>query len=98
MITVQQMKPPVNIDYCLRILGIRVSSSACQLIARMDQRWLPIGAPRNLPIDLPADMAAAGDDGFLLTVLQYEEAHPGTDIRLVLSRQKPFAAALSEHD
>ncbi len=38
-----------------------------------------------------------GDDGFLLTVLQYEEAHPNTDIRLVLSRQKTLAAALAEH-
>jgi CheY-like chemotaxis protein len=87
-----------HIDYCLRILGIRVWSSACQLIARIDNGWVPIGAPHNLPIDLPADMAAAGDDGFVLTVLQYEEAHPGTDIRQVLTRQKTFAGALAEHD
>ncbi len=87
-----------HIDYCLHLLGIRVWKEACQLIAKVDKGWVTIGPQRDLPVELPAEaLAAAAGDGFILTVWQYEQEHPGTDIREVLTGKKTFAAALAEH-
>jgi CheY-like chemotaxis protein len=87
-----------HIDYCLHLLGIRIWKDACQLIAKVDNGWVTIGPSRDLPVDLPAEVLASAGDSFILTVWQYEQEHPGTDIRQVLSRQKTFVTALAEHD
>ena len=53
-----------HIDYCLNILGIRVWSDGCQLVAKAPGTWLPFGQRKNLPIELPHDFAtqqAAGN-------------------------------------
>jgi hypothetical protein len=90
-----------QIDYHLNILGVRVWRSACQLIARTGQKWTSIGPERSLPIDIPHDeptLQKAASDPLRLTAWQYEQEHPGTDIRAVLSGQKNFETALQGHD
>jgi CheY-like chemotaxis protein len=89
-----------HIDYCLPTLGIRVSKSACRMIAKVDGAWLPIGSPRDLPVALPAGstaLASVAGDALLLTAWQYEQEHPGTDVRQVLFQSKEFHTALAEH-
>jgi hypothetical protein len=90
-----------QIDYYLNILGIRVWRSACQLIARSEGKWTSIGPKHNLPIDIPRDepsLREAGSDTLRLTAWQYEQEHPGTDIRAVLSAKKDFDSALRDRD
>ena len=90
-----------QIDYRLNILGVRVWRSACQLIARTEGRWTSIGPKHSLPIDIPHDESSlreAGSDTLRLTAWQYEQEHPGTDIRAVLSGEKNFDIALGDHD
>jgi chemotaxis family two-component system response regulator Rcp1 len=89
-----------HIDYCLHILGIRVWSTQCQLIGKIENHWHPFGPARDLPIILPASgdaLASAGLDTLFLTAWQYEREHTGTDIREVLSQKIPFDVALSTH-
>jgi hypothetical protein len=89
-----------HIDYCLNILGIRVWETQCQLIAKGDGHWGPIGPKWDLPVQIPADemtLRSAGADTMRLTAWQYQMEHPGTDIGEVLSQQKTFSTALREH-
>jgi hypothetical protein len=90
-----------QIDYHLNLLGVRVWRRACQLIARSDGKWASIGPERSLPIDIPHDelsLQAAASDTLRLTAWQYEQEHPGTDIRAVLSGKKSFDTALGDRD
>jgi CheY-like chemotaxis protein len=89
-----------HIDYCLHLLGLRIRKTSCEIIARMGDEWAPIGERRPLPVVLPAHeamLAGAAGDSFILTIWQYEHEHPGTDIRQVLTGEKPFETALAEH-
>ena len=91
-----------HIDYCLNILGIRVWEHACQLVAKTSNgSWASLGLQWELPIEIPHDevtLRNAGSDTLRLTAWQYEQEHPGTDIREVMSQRRPFAVALTEHD
>jgi hypothetical protein len=90
-----------QIDYHLNILGVRVWRNSCQLSARAEGNWTSIGPKRNLPIDIPRyeqSLQAAGSDTLLLTAWQYEQAHPGRDIRAVLSGKLKFDTALGNDD
>ena len=90
-----------HIDYCLKQLGIRVWSDSCQLIAKGNGNWGPLGPKWDLPIDVPQDAATlktAGSDPLRLTAWQYLNEHPGSDICEVLSQRKDFHDALDEHD
>jgi hypothetical protein len=89
------------IDYHLNLLGVRVWRSACQLIARAEGKWSSIGPKHSLPIDIPHDepsLREAGADTLRLTAWQYEQEHPGADIRAVLSGEKNFDTALVDRD
>lgn len=89
-----------QIDYRLNQLCVRVRRSTCQLIARGEGEWSPLGPRRRLPIDIPHDeqtLHDAGSDALKLTAWQYEQERPVSDIRAVLSRKKDFEAALNGH-
>lgn len=88
------------IDYRLPALGIRIRRSSCQLIARRGNEWVPVGAPRSLPLDLPEHATMQledSGDSFVLIVWKYEQEHPDTDLRWVLTGEKSFEIALAEH-
>ena len=90
-----------HIDYCLNLLGVRVWRNSCQLIAKGDGNWGPLGPKWDLPIEIPktpSELKTAGTDTLRLTAWQYENEHPGTDLREVFSQQKDFSTALSEHE
>ena len=90
-----------HIDYCLHILGIRVWEKSCQLIAKDRGEWTTIGPKWDLPIEIPKDaksLKGADADTLRLTAWQYEQEHPGTDMREVLSQRKDFASALAAHN
>jgi hypothetical protein len=85
------------IGFKLNLLGIRVSSDDCQLLAKDGNgRWSPLGPPRPLPIDLPTDPSKIGPDALILTALQYDSERPGSDLRALLAKKKDFEAALNE--
>ena len=50
------------IAYTLNILGIRVFSGWCQLIARHGEEWVEIGMRRKLPLDLAGLANEANSD------------------------------------
>jgi hypothetical protein len=83
------------IGYRLNILGVRVYSGYCQLIARVGDDWATIGSPRNLPVVVPTDPHLAGSDPLLLTAFQYEQEKPGSDLLDVLAGRKDFHSALN---
>ena len=90
-----------HIDYCLQLLGIRVWASSCQLIAKGDGNWGPLGPKWDLPIDIPQNaqaLKAASSDTLRLTAWQYMNEHPGTDIFEVLAQRKDFHLALNKHE
>jgi hypothetical protein len=90
-----------HIDYCLQLLGIRIWANSCQLTAKGNGNWGPLGPKWDLPIEVPQDAEAlktAGTDTLRLTAWQYMNEHPGTDICDVLSQKKQFDNALNEHD
>ena len=88
------------IDYRLPVLGIRVRKNSYQIISRIGNDWVPVGTPRNLPVTLPPNgvmpAADAGESVFLIA-WRYEQGHPGTDLRKVLTGEKPFETALADH-
>ena len=76
-----------HVDYYLGVLGIRVSESACHLIAKVGNGWQQLGPDRSLPIGVPsatAELLAARDDLVALMAWQYEHEHPSTDLRETL--------------
>jgi hypothetical protein len=90
-----------HIDYCLKLLGIRVWENSCQLIAKGDGSWGPLGAKWDLPIVIPQDegtLKAASTDTLRLTAWQYEREHARTDVAEVLSQRKDFSVALTDQD
>lgn len=75
------------IDYTLNLLGIRVWTDACVLIARSGAEWKQLGAPRPLPFAPGAFRVA---DELCMTVVQYQLEHPQSDLVAILRGQKPF--------
>lgn len=89
------------IDYRLKLLGIRVSAEECQLIARGNGNWEPMGPKWPLPIEFPSgpeNLKTASTDTVRLTAWQYDREYPGSDLRTVLCQRKNFAAALADGD
>ena len=87
-----------HIDYRLNLLGVRVRDKDCQLIARGNGSWEPMGPKWELPVHIPADEAtlrAASTDTLRLTAWQYDQEHPNSDLRPVLSLEKDFKQALA---
>jgi len=87
-----------DIDYRLNLLGVRVRDKDCQLIARGNGSWEPMGPKWELPVNIPADEAtlrAASTDTLRLTAWQYDQEHPNSDLRPVLSLEKDFKQALA---
>ena len=57
-----------------------------------------MGPKWELPVDIPADAAtlrAASTDTLRLTAWQYDQEHPNSDLRPVLSLEKDFKQALA---
>jgi hypothetical protein len=84
------------IGYKLNLIGIRVYREHCQLVARIDGTWLPIGPPRKLPFLVPAELSEAGSDALLGTACQYKREHPATDLADLLAGRKTFDGALRD--
>jgi hypothetical protein len=87
-----------SIDYRLNILGIRIHEDSCSLIARSEQGWIPIGAPRDLPLKIPAtadELSREGQDPLTLTAYQYRNEYPDEDFAEVLSRRKSISDILA---
>lgn len=85
------------IDYRLKLLGVRVSASECQLIARGNGDWESMGPRWLLPVEFPSGNhtpKTASTDTVSLTAWQYDREFPGSDLRAVLAQAKTFAAAL----
>lgn len=73
-----------HVDYYFGVLGIRVSESACRLIAKVGNGWQELGPDRQLPIGVPStstELLAAKDDLVALMAWQYEDEHFWTDLR-----------------
>jgi two-component system, chemotaxis family, response regulator Rcp1 len=86
------------IDYRLPVLGIRIRKISYQIISRMGNDWVPVGTPRNLPVNLPPKGTMPGaDESVFLIAWRYEQGHPDTDLRKVLTGEKPFETALADH-
>lgn len=76
-----------HVEYYFGVLGIRVSESACRLIAKVDNGWQELGPDRRLPILVPStrtELLAARDDLVALMAWQYEHERPWTDLRETL--------------
>lgn len=87
------------IDYRLKLLGIRVSETECQLIARGNGNWESLGPKWPLPVEFPfgpETLKTVSTDTVRLTAWQYDREYPGSDIRTVLAQAKSFAAALAD--
>ena len=87
-----------HIDYCLHIIGIRVWTDECQLIAKTAGTWLPIGPKRQLPVHIPEDYASlqpVEENALEVTAWQYAAEHHGTNIRAVLSKHTLLDEALA---
>src|SRR5437763_14564114 len=88
-----------HVDYCLHLIGLRVWKECCQLIALDRGDWSEIGPKWNLPVEIPTDdesLRLAAMEPIKLTAWQYEQEHPGTDIREVLSLRRDLAAEVSD--
>ena len=85
------------VSYRLNLLGIAVWRDRCQLLARNEKgNWKPLGASRDLPIQLPDQMDVAQFDALLLTAYQYDQQNPGSDLRDLFAQTKSIDEALSE--
>lgn len=86
------------IDYRLHILGVRVREQSCQLVAKSGEEWIEMGPRWDLPVTIPAspaDLNSGAVHTLHLTAYQYDMENPGTDLRVVLGRQKDFQTALT---
>jgi hypothetical protein len=79
----------------LNILGVPIDRDDCQLVARNGTEWQVIGAQRALPVELPEDVRELGSDPLLLTAFQYDQQHPGSDLRAVLAKRENFDEAMA---
>ncbi len=87
-----------SLDYRLNILGIRVTATGCQLIAKTSDEWGPIGQHQALPVQVPRnaeEFKEAADSPLKLTAYQFNAENPGSDIAEVLDQSKDFAAAMA---
>jgi len=84
------------ISYTLNILGLRVFDGMCELIARQGNEWVSIGSAKKLPVDLSVE-AGQESNPLLLTVSQYSQAFPGSDLVPVLQGQRKFEQAQAAH-
>lgn len=82
------------IAYTLNILGIRVFSGWCQLIARHGEDWVEIGVQRMLPLDLSEATSNGSSDPVVLTIMQYHSVCPQDGLMDVVQGKKSFAEAL----
>ena len=84
------------IDYRLNLLGIRVREGRCELIGRQGEAWQPIGAPRELPVEIPQSLTAVerAADELRMTAWQYQSAEPGSDLADVLMGRVDIRQAL----
>ena len=86
------------IDYRLNLLGLRVTQTECQLIARGDGHWEPMGPKWTLPVEFPSGpetVKTASTDTVRLTAWQYDREYPASDLRRVLAQTTTFEAALN---
>ncbi len=85
------------IGYRLNILGVRVYRTYCRAIRlNVTTAGEPVGPPRALPISVPEGVGNATEDPLLLTVLQYDEECPGSDLLDVLRGKKTFDQAICD--
>jgi hypothetical protein len=84
------------VGYRLNLIGVRVYRDHCRLVARIDGQWVPIGAPRPLPLTIAPDPEQTRGDALLATVAQYEKERPGSDLREVLSQTKSLDDVLEQ--
>jgi hypothetical protein len=88
------------IEYRLNLLGVRVTATNCQLVARSPgttESWETIGPKRPLPLEIPTrseSLQSGSADALRVTVWQYDIECPGSDIREVLSQRNDFLLAL----
>jgi hypothetical protein len=85
------------IAYTLNILGIKVFSGWCQLIARHGEDWVEIGVRRMLPLDLSEATESDSSDPVVLTIMQYHSACPHDGLMDVVQGKKNFSEALGAH-
>ncbi len=86
-----------SIDYRLNIMGIRIWQDKCQLIARHQGRWAPLGPRHELPVFVPRtreQLQFFSDDPLRLTAYQYTLEHPDSDIPLALGKSVDFGSIL----
>src|SRR5256885_1169101 len=87
------------IGHRLNILGVRVwGDSTCQLVARTEGGWLPLGPPRSLPVAVPTNaeqLLNAAHDPLLITAYQYMAEYPHSDLAALLSKRKDFHTVLN---
>jgi hypothetical protein len=84
------------IAYTLNILGIKVFSGWCQLIARHGEDCVEIGVRRMLPLDL-SEAESESSDPVVLTIMQYHAVCPHDGLMDVVQGKKNFTEALSAH-
>lgn len=88
-----------RIDYRLNILGVRVWENSCRLIAKTEKGWVPVGGAHEFPVRVPedaADLQSREQSPLTITLFQYKEEFPYSDLPEVLKRDKSFAAALND--
>jgi hypothetical protein len=85
------------IAYTLNILGIKVFSGSCQLIARHGDDWVEIGVQRMLPLDLSDATANGTSDPVVLTIMQYHSVCPHDGLMDVVQGKKNFSEALGAY-
>jgi hypothetical protein len=88
-----------RIDYRLNILGVRVWENSCRLIAKTEKGWIPVGGPHEFPLKVPedsADLQSREQSPLTMTLFQYKEEFPYSDMPEVLSREKAFDAAIRD--
>jgi hypothetical protein len=82
------------VAYTLNILGIRVFSGSCQLIAKHGEEWFEIGVQRMLPLDFSAAANGINSDPVLLTIMQYHSECPQDDLMDLVQGKKSFSEIL----
>ena len=80
-------------------MGIRVWPDACQLVARHQGKWSPLGPRHELPVFVPQtreQLQFFSDDALRLTAWQYALEYPSSDLPLALGKTADFSAILHQ--
>jgi hypothetical protein len=85
------------VAYTLNILGIKVFSDWCQLIARHGNDWVEIGVRRMLPLDLSEATKDGSTDPVVLTIMQYHSVCPHDGLMDVVQGKKNINEVLGAH-